>query len=266
MAAVTFLGERFTLINAVGLCILIAGVVLFNFLKYRKIRAGELAVHSSPVRKAPVMLSPRRPPDGAHLLVRSRSPQPINPTSDDPTIGPKRGAHTCRDGDNDFEYVCLQHEAVLRGSTAPCVTCVQQEQLCLTLCNSDLPGGAGGRVGRRVQHTAAGQAVDSGSAESDIVAEPLCHRGSERGFPAEQQADRFVGTNAPSAGRVVNDALTMRLQCSIGSVYLVLLRLHLGCRHTLQWRHCDIERRRQGTAPRVYVLGPPHLRVSQAYD
>ncbi len=76
MAAVAFLGERFTVINAVGLCILIAGVVLFNFLKYRKIRAGELAVHSPSVRKPPVMLSPRRPPDGAHLLVRRRSPQP----------------------------------------------------------------------------------------------------------------------------------------------------------------------------------------------
>ena len=71
MAAVAFLGERFTVINAVGLCILIAGVVLFNYLKYRKMKAGELAVHPPPVRKAPIMLSPRRSPDSAHLLVRS---------------------------------------------------------------------------------------------------------------------------------------------------------------------------------------------------
>lgn len=68
MAAVAFLGERFTAINGVGLCILIAGVVLFNFLKYRKIKAGEIAVHPAPLRK-PVIVSPRRPPDGAHLLV-----------------------------------------------------------------------------------------------------------------------------------------------------------------------------------------------------
>ena len=68
MAAVTFLGERFTVINGVGLCILIAGVVLFNFLKYRKIKAGEIAVHPATPRKT-IMLSPRRPPDGAHLLV-----------------------------------------------------------------------------------------------------------------------------------------------------------------------------------------------------
>ena len=68
MAAVTFLGERFTVINGVGLCILIAGVVLFNFLKYRKIKAGEVAVHPAPLRK-PITLSPRRPADVAHLLV-----------------------------------------------------------------------------------------------------------------------------------------------------------------------------------------------------
>ena len=68
MAAVAFLGERFTVINGVGLCILIAGVVLFNFLKYRKIRAGEVAVHTATPRKS-IVLSPRRPPDGAHLLV-----------------------------------------------------------------------------------------------------------------------------------------------------------------------------------------------------
>ncbi len=68
MAAVAFLGERFTVINGVGLCILIAGVVLFNFLKWRKIKAGEIAVHPAPLRK-PVIVSPRRPPDSAHLLV-----------------------------------------------------------------------------------------------------------------------------------------------------------------------------------------------------
>ena len=80
MAAVAFLGERFTVINAVGLCILIAGVVLFNYLKYRKIRAGELAVHSPSARKAPAALSPRRQADAAHLLVRTFDAQRGLPT------------------------------------------------------------------------------------------------------------------------------------------------------------------------------------------
>ena len=37
LAAVTFLGETFSRVNAVGLCVLILGVVLFNYSKYRKV-------------------------------------------------------------------------------------------------------------------------------------------------------------------------------------------------------------------------------------
>jgi len=39
-AAVLFLHESFTLVNAMGLVVLIAGVVLFNWLKYKKIKQG----------------------------------------------------------------------------------------------------------------------------------------------------------------------------------------------------------------------------------
>ena len=44
MAAVIFLGETFTPVNALGLCILILGVALFNYIKYKKLRAGESTV------------------------------------------------------------------------------------------------------------------------------------------------------------------------------------------------------------------------------
>ena len=37
-SAVAFLGERFTAVNALGLCILILGVALFNWTKYRKLK------------------------------------------------------------------------------------------------------------------------------------------------------------------------------------------------------------------------------------
>lgn len=39
-AAVVFLGESFSRINALGLCVLVAGVALFNYSKYRKIASG----------------------------------------------------------------------------------------------------------------------------------------------------------------------------------------------------------------------------------
>ena len=41
-AAVLFLGEGFTWVNACGLLVLIAGVVLFNYLKYKKIKSGQI--------------------------------------------------------------------------------------------------------------------------------------------------------------------------------------------------------------------------------
>ncbi|KAK9819261.1 hypothetical protein WJX81_007119 [Elliptochloris bilobata] len=41
VAAVVFLGESFSRINALGLCVLVAGVFLFNWSKYRKIARGQ---------------------------------------------------------------------------------------------------------------------------------------------------------------------------------------------------------------------------------
>ena len=41
-AAVLFLHEEFTAINALGLVVLIAGVVLFNYFKYQKIKKERL--------------------------------------------------------------------------------------------------------------------------------------------------------------------------------------------------------------------------------
>lgn len=41
-AAVLFLHEPFTLINALGLVVLLMGVILFNYMKYQKIRHGEI--------------------------------------------------------------------------------------------------------------------------------------------------------------------------------------------------------------------------------
>lgn len=41
-AAVLFLHESFTLVNAMGLIVLVAGVVLFNWLKYKKLKQGEI--------------------------------------------------------------------------------------------------------------------------------------------------------------------------------------------------------------------------------
>ena len=42
VAAVLFLGEEFYLINGVGLAVLIMGVFWFNYLKYKKVAAGEI--------------------------------------------------------------------------------------------------------------------------------------------------------------------------------------------------------------------------------
>ena len=42
LAAVLFLGEHFSEVNAVGLCVLILGVVLFNVTKYRKMKRPTL--------------------------------------------------------------------------------------------------------------------------------------------------------------------------------------------------------------------------------
>ena len=41
VAAVIFLGESFSRINALGLCVLVAGVFLFNWSKYQKIARGQ---------------------------------------------------------------------------------------------------------------------------------------------------------------------------------------------------------------------------------
>jgi solute carrier family 35 protein C2 len=41
MAAVAFLGESFSAVNALGLAVLVAGVFLFNWTKYRKIARGQ---------------------------------------------------------------------------------------------------------------------------------------------------------------------------------------------------------------------------------
>lgn len=47
MAAVMFLGEDFYLINALGLGVLIMGVFWFNYLKYKKVAAGEIKASKS---------------------------------------------------------------------------------------------------------------------------------------------------------------------------------------------------------------------------
>ena len=41
LAAVTFLGESFSVVNGVGLGVLIAGVALFNWTKYQKMASGQ---------------------------------------------------------------------------------------------------------------------------------------------------------------------------------------------------------------------------------
>lgn len=68
MAAVLFLGERFTLVNALGLLILICGVGLFNFIKYRKLRAGELPSAAAAPGGREHEPPSRRPPP-LHMLV-----------------------------------------------------------------------------------------------------------------------------------------------------------------------------------------------------
>lgn len=40
-SAVIFLGETFTAVNALGLCILIFGVVLFNWTKYKRLKTAD---------------------------------------------------------------------------------------------------------------------------------------------------------------------------------------------------------------------------------
>lgn len=47
MAAVLFLGEEFYFINALGLGVLIMGVFWFNYLKYKKLAAGEIKASKS---------------------------------------------------------------------------------------------------------------------------------------------------------------------------------------------------------------------------
>jgi hypothetical protein len=54
-SAVLFLGENFTAVNAVGLCILIFGVVLFNWTKYQRLKTADAdegdKTHPSPASR-----------------------------------------------------------------------------------------------------------------------------------------------------------------------------------------------------------------------
>ena len=47
MAAVMFLGEDFTLINAMGLMVLVSGVIFFNYFRYQKQLSADLGTKKS---------------------------------------------------------------------------------------------------------------------------------------------------------------------------------------------------------------------------
>lgn len=53
-SAVVFLGERFTAINVLGLVILILGVVLFNWTKYRRLKEDLPATEASKAHPVPI--------------------------------------------------------------------------------------------------------------------------------------------------------------------------------------------------------------------
>ena len=49
LAAVTFLGEHLTYINCIGLVVLVLGVALFNYTKYKKVITGQAVSTRAPV-------------------------------------------------------------------------------------------------------------------------------------------------------------------------------------------------------------------------
>lgn len=51
LAGVICFGDQFTAINGLGVCIVTAGVVLYNFHKYKKLKKGELVAHHGGSRK-----------------------------------------------------------------------------------------------------------------------------------------------------------------------------------------------------------------------
>ncbi|KAL2052818.1 hypothetical protein ABVK25_007059 [Lepraria finkii] len=52
LAAVTFLGEHLTYINCIGLVVLVLGVALFNYTKYRKVIMGQAVSTLAPADQA----------------------------------------------------------------------------------------------------------------------------------------------------------------------------------------------------------------------
>ena len=55
LAAVVFLGESFSVVNGIGLAVLIAGVALFNWTKYRKMASGQAKGAAPPAFRHEVM-------------------------------------------------------------------------------------------------------------------------------------------------------------------------------------------------------------------
>jgi drug/metabolite transporter (DMT)-like permease len=51
LAGVICFGDQFTAINGLGVCIVTAGVVLYNIHKYKKLKKGELVAHHGGSRK-----------------------------------------------------------------------------------------------------------------------------------------------------------------------------------------------------------------------
>ena len=48
LAAVLFLGEHLTYVNCIGLVVLVMGVALFNYTKYRKVIMGQVVSARAP--------------------------------------------------------------------------------------------------------------------------------------------------------------------------------------------------------------------------
>lgn len=48
LAAVLFLGEHLTYVNCIGLVVLVLGVALFNYTKYRKVIMGQVVSARAP--------------------------------------------------------------------------------------------------------------------------------------------------------------------------------------------------------------------------
>jgi multidrug transporter EmrE-like cation transporter len=157
LAAVAFLGESFSRVNAAGLAVLVAGVALFNYDKYRKVAAEQRAAALAAAERAALAAaesaaaasaSSQNPPSAAasayETFVPSSSSYPAVSTSGSEAAARKRRGGAGLGGDGDRGGASLDSGAPPLSSSASTPTTAEEEGTGATPPASAAAGGPGG--------------------------------------------------------------------------------------------------------------------------